>query len=152
MRAVIQRVKGASVTFEDKGETITNSIGKGFQVMLGITHEDTEMELKYIIDKIVGLRVFEDQDEKMNLSLRDVNGEILIVSQFTLYGDARKGKRPSFTDAAKPDVAIPLYNKAIDMIRDCGIDCKTGMFGADMQVAIHNDGPVTILLDSSKLF
>ena len=151
MRAVIQRVKGASVTFEDKGETITNSIGKGFQVMLGITHEDTEMELKYIIDKIVGLRVFEDQDEKMNLSLRDVNGEILIVSQFTLYADCRKGRRPSFIDAAKPDISSPLYDYFNESLRNQGIHVETGIFGADMKCALINDGPVTIVLDSDDI-
>lgn len=151
MRAVIQRVQHASVSYVEQGIVVQNSINKGFQVMLGITHNDTEDELKYIIEKIVGLRIFEDANDKMNLSLKDVDGEVLLVSQFTLYGDCRKGKRPSFTEAARPETAIPLYEKAIEMIRSNGIKCETGMFGADMQVEINNDGPVTIILDSSKI-
>lgn len=152
MRAVVQRVKQASVQFTKYNERVENSIGKGFQVMLGITHNDTEEDLKYIIDKIIGLRVFEDENEKMNLSLADVGGEVLLISQFTLYGDARKGKRPSFTEAARPEHAIVLYEKAIQMIKDNNFVCQTGFFGAEMQVHILNDGPVTILLDSSKQF
>lgn len=151
MRAIIQRVQKASVRFERDGESVKNEIGYGVQVLLGITHEDDSQDLAYIIDKIIGLRIFEDEQGKMNRSIQDVNGEILIVSQFTLYGDARKGRRPSFTEAARPECAIPLYNKAIDMIRDAGIVCKAGEFGADMLVEIHNDGPVTILLDSTKI-
>lgn len=152
MRAVIQRVKHASVQFIKDNEKIENSIGHGFQVMLGITHEDDEEDLQYIIDKIAGLRVFEDENEKMNLSIQDVGGEVLLISQFTLYGDARKGRRPSFTEAARPEHAVKLYDKAITMLDEIGIKCKTGFFGAEMQVSILNDGPVTILLDSSKLF
>lgn len=152
MRAVIQRVQKAGVTYEDNGITITNSISKGFQVMLGITHDDTEQDLKYIVDKIVGLRIFEDENEKMNLSIQDVAGEILLISQFTLYGDARKGKRPSFTEAARPEHAVLLYETAIKMIQENNISCKSGKFGSDMLVEIHNDGPVTILLDSHKNF
>ncbi|MDO4711194.1 MAG: D-aminoacyl-tRNA deacylase [Peptostreptococcaceae bacterium] len=152
MRAVIQRVRSAGVTFEHEDQIIENKINKGFQVMLGITQNDDEQDLKYIIDKILGLRVFEDENEKMNLSIQDVGGEILLISQFTLYGDARKGKRPSFTEAAKPDHASPLYEKAIEMISRSGITCRSGKFGADMLVQITNDGPVTILLDSKKTF
>ncbi len=152
MRAVVQRVTYASVSYHDDENFYKNEIRRGLQVMLGITHSDDETDLKYIIDKIVGLRIFEDEDGKMNRSITDVEGEVLIVSQFTLYGDARKGKRPSFTDAARPEKAIPLYEKAIEMIRLQGISCKTGLFGADMEVQIHNDGPVTILLDSDRLF
>ena len=152
MRAVIQRVNKASVEYYLEGKLIKNCINKGFQIMLGINQEDTLDDLNYIVDKIVGLRVFEDEEGKMNLSIGDVEGEILLVSQFTLYGDARKGRRPSFSSAARPERAIPLYEEAIRAIRDKDINCQTGMFGADMQVEIQNDGPVTILLDSSKKF
>lgn len=152
MRAVIQRVKHASVKYVENGHEVENSIRQGLQVMLGITHKDTEQDLQYIIDKIIGLRIFEDGDGKMNLSLQDVKGEILLISQFTLYGDARKGRRPGFTEAARPEYATPLYEKAIEKIIADGIICKTGLFGAEMQVNILNDGPVTILLDSSKQF
>lgn len=152
MRAVVQRVSSASVEYDSEGKTVKNQIGKGFQVMLGISQEDTKEDLVYIIEKIVGLRVFEDSDGKMNLSIKDIGGEILMVSQFTLYGDARKGRRPSFSDAARPEIATPLYEAAIDAITSHKIHCETGLFGADMQVNINNDGPVTILLDSTKLF
>lgn len=152
MRTVIQRVKSANVKYSCDGAEVINSINKGFQILLGITHDDSLKDLEYIIEKIVGLRVFEDDEGKMNLSIKEVGGEVLLVSQFTLYGDARKGKRPSFTDAARPDYAIPLYEKAIEMIKSNGLICETGKFGAEMEVTIVNDGPVTILLDSKKLF
>ncbi|WP_028828328.1 D-aminoacyl-tRNA deacylase [Proteocatella sphenisci] len=152
MRAIIQRVKYSSVEFIRNDEKIKNEISKGLQVLVGITHDDTSKDVEYIVDKITGLRIFEDENHKMNLSINDISGEILLVSQFTLYGDARKGKRPSFSDAAKPDLAIPLYESMIDNIKDKGIVCKTGEFGADMDVTIINDGPVTIMLDSKKQF
>ena len=152
MRAIVQRVKYSSVEFIKEDAKIKNEINQGFQVLLGITHDDTDKDLDYIVDKITGLRVFEDENQKLNLSIEDISGEILLVSQFTLYGDARKGKRPSFTDAARPEVAVPLYESAIEKIKAKGINCQTGEFGADMQVTIINDGPVTIMLDSKKQF
>lgn len=152
MRAIVQRVKYSSVEFIKEDAKIKNEINQGFQVLLGITHDDTDKDLDYIVDKITGLRVFEDENQKLNLSIEDISGEILLVSQFTLYGDARKGKRPSFTDAARPEVAVPLYESAIEKIKAKGINCQTGEFGADMQVTIVNDGPVTIMLDSKKQF
>lgn len=152
MRAIVQRVKYSSVEFTKDDSKVKNEINQGFQVLLGITHNDTDKDLDYIVDKITGLRVFEDENQKLNLSIEDISGEILLVSQFTLYGDARKGKRPSFTDAARPEIAIPLYENAIEKIKSKGITCQTGEFGADMQVTIINDGPVTIMLDSKKQF
>lgn len=152
MRAIVQRVKYSSVEFIKEDAKIKNEINQGFQVLLGITHDDTDKDLDYIVDKITGLRVFEDENQKLNLSIEDISGEILLVSQFTLYGDARKGKRPSFTDAARPEIAIPLYESVIEKIKAKGINCQTGEFGADMQVTIVNDGPVTIMLDSKKQF
>ena len=119
---------------------------------MGITHEDNDKDLDYIADKISGLRIFEDEQGKMNLSIDDIKGEILLISQFTLYGDCRKGRRPGFTDAARPEIAIPLYEKMIETLKLKGIKVEVGIFGADMLVDIQNDGPVTILLDSSKLF
>lgn len=152
MRAIVQRVKYSSVEFIKEDAKVKNEINQGFQVLLGITHDDTDKDLDYIVDKITGLRVFEDENQKLNLSIADISGEILLVSQFTLYGDARKGKRPSFSDAARPEIAIPLYEGAIEKIKAKGINCQTGEFGADMQVTIVNDGPVTIMLDSKKQF
>lgn len=152
MRAVVQRVRYASVTYVQDGEEICSEISTGLQVLLGITHSDSKQDVDYMVDKIAGLRIFEDEDEKMNRSLADVGGQILLVSQFTLYGDARKGKRPSFTEAARPEVAIPLYEYAVEKFSAQGILCQTGKFGAEMLVQIHNDGPVTILLDSKKIF
>ena len=152
MRAIVQRVKYSSVEFTKDDSKVKNEINQGFQVLLGITHDDTDKDLDYIVDKITGLRVFEDENQKLNLSIEDISGEILLVSQFTLYGDARKGKRPSFTDAARPEIAILLYENAIEKIKSKGINCQTGEFGADMQVTIVNDGPVTIMLDSKKQF
>lgn len=152
MRAVIQRVSYAKVSYFEDTIKIISQIGKGLQVMLGVTHDDTKQDVDYLVDKIIGLRIFEDADEKMNLSLEDVQGEILLISQFTLYGDVRKGKRPSFIEAANPTMANELYEYAIERLREKGISCKTGKFGADMKVQIDNDGPVTILLDSKKSF
>lgn len=154
MRAVVQRVKKASVKIQNTsdGDYINGEIDKGLLVFLGITHEDNDKDLDYIADKISGLRIFEDEQGKMNLSIDDIKGEILLISQFTLYGDCRKGRRPGFTDAARPEIAIPLYEKMIDTLKLKGIKLEVGIFGADMLVDIQNDGPVTILLDSSKLF
>ena len=148
MRAVIQRVKSASV--EVSGEII-GKIGKGLLVFLGVGDGDTEQDLNYIADKTAGLRIFSDEDDKMNLSVTDINGEILVVSQFTLYGDCRKGRRPNFTSSMEPKRAQEMYGMFIDRIKEKGISTAHGSFGADMQVEILNDGPVTILLDSSKI-
>lgn len=149
MRAVVQRVKEASVKVDQ--ETI-GEIKQGLLVYLGVTHEDDQSDLQYMTDKIPNLRIFEDENEKMNRSLLDVGGELLIISQFTLYGDARKGRRPSFIEAARPNVATPLYESLIENLRSQGIRVETGEFGADMKVASINDGPVTLLLDSTKGF
>ena len=150
----MKRVKKASVKIQNTsdGDYINGEIDKGLLVFLGITHEDNDKDLDYIADKISGLRIFEDEQGKMNLSIDDIKGEILLISQFTLYGDCRKGRRPGFTDAARPEIAIPLYEKMIDTLKLKGIKVEVGIFGADMLVDIQNDGPVTILLDSSKLF
>lgn len=149
MRAIIQRVKKASV--EVSGDLISQ-IDKGFLVLLAVEVEDTEDDMTYILDKTLGLRVFEDGEGKMNLSLKDVEGELIIVSQFTLYGDVRKGKRPSFIKSAKGEKAERFYNNFVEKVRERGFVCKTGIFGADMQVSLINDGPVTIQLDSSKIY
>ena len=149
MRAVVQRVSSSKVTVD--GE-VTGEINKGLLVLLGVTHEDTSKDVDYIIDKVLNLRIFEDENEKMNLSLKDVGGELLVVSQFTLYGDCRKGRRPSFSSAARPEVATKLYEEFIEKARKEGIVTKTGQFGAHMMVYLTNDGPVTILLESNRDF
>ncbi|MCR2042532.1 D-aminoacyl-tRNA deacylase [Anaerosalibacter massiliensis] len=149
MRAVVQRVNYSSVTVDNKK---IGEIDKGLLVFLGVGKEDTEEDLNYLVNKILGLRIFEDENEKMNLSLLDIKGELLVVSQFTLYGDARKGKRPSFTSSASPDMAEKLYRNFIEKSKKYDIKVKEGIFGADMKVSIENDGPVTILLDSKKNF
>lgn len=148
MRAVIQRVTQASVSIEGK---TAGSIGRGFLVLLGVHVSDEKVDADYIIKKISGLRIFEDEAGKMNLPLAEVGGELLIVSQFTLYGDARHGNRPSFTEAALPEKAVPLYEYTVTELRK-NFNVATGVFGADMQVSLVNDGPVTILLDSKKQF
>lgn len=148
MRAVIQRVSEAKVII---GQETVGQIGRGYMVLLGIEHVDTEQDADYICDKIIGLRVFEDDQGKMNLGILDVNGAILLISQFTLYGDARHGRRPSFIKAARPEQAIPLYEYAIRRLSQ-SVPVETGRFGAEMQVALVNDGPVTILLESKRLF
>jgi D-tyrosyl-tRNA(Tyr) deacylase len=131
---------------------ITGEIGKGLLVLLGVAHEDTEAAADYLADKIVGLRVFEDPDGKMNLGVADAGGAVLVVSQFTLYGDVRRGKRPSFDRAARPERANELYEYFVARIRAAGLRCETGRFQAMMDVELVNDGPVTILLDSDKAF
>ncbi|BBE31377.1 D-aminoacyl-tRNA deacylase [Tepiditoga spiralis] len=150
MRAVIQRVLNASVAVDEK---TVGSIKNGILVLLGISPEDTEKDIKWLADKILGLRIFEDEQEKMNKSLLDINGELLIISQFTLYGDCRKGKRPSFTLSAKPELAKKMYDKFVNyIINNYDIKVETGIFQADMKVSLVNDGPVTFMLDSTKLF
>lgn len=148
MRAVVQRVKHSSVSVD--GE-IVGSIQKGFNVLLGVEKGDTESDLKYIGDKLLNLRIFEDEDEKMNLSILDTKGQMLIISQFTLLGDCRKGRRPSFIEAARPEQANALYEKLVAYLKEY-VKVETGVFQADMEVNICNDGPVTVLLDSKKKF
>ena len=149
MRAVVQRVNYANVKVDEK---IVGEIDKGLLVFLGIGENDDNTDLKYMVDKILGLRIFEDDLGKMNLSLRDINGEILVVSQFTLYGDVRRGKRPSFSSSADPKLAEDIYEEFIRLCKKEGIKTETGIFGAHMNVKIENDGPVTILIDSNKIF
>lgn len=149
MRIVIQRVKEASVTVEDN---LVSKIGKGLLVLVGITQTDTEKDVDFIAEKIVNARIFTDSEDKMNLSVKDINGEILIVSQFTLYGDIRKGRRPSFTSAANGEISEPLYELLCKKVEQMGFAVKKGIFGADMLVNLVNDGPVTILLESDRSF
>lgn len=146
MRCVVQRVNSASVTVD--GEII-GKIGKGFLVLLGICDDDTEADVKWMADKIIGLRVFSDENDKMNLSLEDVSGEILAVSQFTLYGDCKKGRRPNFTKAGNPQFAEKMYEEFVAYLKS-KISVKTGKFGADMKVLLENDGPVTLIIDSKE--
>ena len=148
MRAVLTCVKSASVTVD--GREIAN-IGKGFLILLGVTHEDTEAQAVKLADKLMGLRVFEDENGKMSRSLEDVGGEVLVVSQFTLYGNCRKGRRPEFLAAARPEVAVPLYEKFVALCRDKGFRVQTGEFGAYMDVASVNDGPMTLIVDTDLL-
>ena len=145
MRALIQRVSQASVSVDDK---VIGRIGRGLVVLLGVRQGDTEAAARYLADKIVNLRIFEDDEGKMNRSLLDVGGEILAISQFTLYADTRKGRRPSFIDAARPEVSQPLYDRFVQFIKESGLSVQEGEFGAHMLVNIQNDGPVTIMLDS----
>jgi len=144
VRAVVQRVNQASVTV---GDQVVGHIGRGLLVLLGIKTNDTEAEAKWMAQKIARLRIFADDESKFNLSLRDVEGSALVVSQFTLYGDARKGRRPSFSDAAPPDLAEPLVNRFVELLRAEELPVETGVFGALMQGEIHNDGPVTLILE-----
>jgi D-tyrosyl-tRNA(Tyr) deacylase len=144
MRIVLQRVSGASVTI---GGRVSGVIGTGFCLLVGFTHGDTKAQVDWMAEKVAGLRLFSDEAGKMNLGLTDVGGAVLVVSQFTLYGDATKGRRPSFIDAARPEVAIPLYQGFLDALRRLNLTVASGEFGADMQVEIHNDGPVTMILD-----
>ncbi len=149
MRAVVQRVSEASVAVEG---AVVGKIGPGLLVLLGVSTSDTEADADYLAEKIAGLRIFEDADGKMNRSLADVGGAVLAISQFTLYGDVRRGKRPSFDDAARPERARELYEHFVAQIRRRNLRCETGQFQAMMSVSLVNEGPVTILLDSSKLF
>lgn len=144
MRVLIQRVSHASVTVQ--GQTIS-TIGKGLLILLGVGHGDGEEQVKFLAEKAANLRIFEDQQGKTNLSVLDVQGEAIVVSQFTLYADTRKGRRPSFIDAALPDVAEPLVNRFVELLRGHGVPTQTGKFGNHMHVEIHNDGPVTIWLE-----
>lgn len=145
MRAVVQRVSRASVVID--GETV-GAIDAGLLILLGITHADTPEQARWLAEKIAGLRIFNDADGKMNRDLQEIGGAVLIVSQFTLYGDCKKGKRPSFIDAAPPAIAIPLYEAFINGVKSLGIPVATGRFGADMKVELVNDGPVTLIVDS----
>jgi len=146
MRVVLQRVSQASVTID--GRT-AGAIGRGFCLLVGLTHGDTAATVDWMAEKVAGLRLFPDADGKMNLGLDEVGGGVLVISQFTLYGDAAKGRRPSFIDAARPETAVPLYERFVSALRTRGLEVATGEFGADMQVEIHNDGPVTLILERS---
>jgi len=148
MRAVIQRVKKASVTIDNK---FVSTIEQGLLILLGIENEDGQEDIDWLTNKIVNMRIFNDEDHKMNLSIQDVKGEILVVSQFTLHASTKKGNRPSFINAAKPDVSVPLYNKFVQLLTiKHQKKVKTGEFGADMDVELINDGPVTIIIDSKQ--
>lgn len=149
MRAVIQRVKRASVSVDDESVA---QIGKGLLVLIGVGKEDVEEDARYIAEKLSCLRIFEDSDGKMNLSVRDIEGSVLVVSQFTLFADCRKGRRPSFVDAGEPGRAQQLYQRVIDILNESGLPAYGGIFQASMDVELVNDGPVTILLDSKKGF
>jgi D-aminoacyl-tRNA deacylase len=144
MRVVLQRVSRASVIIRGR---VTGAIDQGFCLLVGFTHGDTDAQVDWMADKVAGLRLFSDAEGKMNLGLSEMAGGVLVISQFTLYGDATKGRRPSFIDAAGPDVAAPLYQRFVAALRSRGLDVATGEFGAAMQVEIHNDGPVTLILD-----
>ena len=144
MRVVLQRVSSASVTIDGR---VAGAIGRGFCLLVGFTHGDTPAQVDWMAEKVAGLRLFSDAAGKMNLGLEEVGGGILAVSQFTLYGDTAKGRRPSFIDAARPELAIPLYQRFLEALRRLGLTVAAGEFGADMQVEIHNDGPVTLILD-----
>ena len=148
MRAVLTRVKHASVTIDGK---VHGQIGEGFLILLGITHEDTEAQAVKLADKLTGLRIFEDENGKMNRGLDEVKGELLVGSQFTLYGNCKKGRRPEFLAAARPDVAIPLYEKFVELCRAKGFHTETGEFGAYMAVDSVNDGPFTLIVDTKDL-
>ena len=148
MRAVLTRVKHASVTIDGK---IHGQIGEGFLILLGVTHEDTEVQAVKLAEKLTSLRIFEDENGKMNRGLDEVQGQLLVVSQFTLYGNCKKGRRPEFLAAARPEVAIPLYEKFVEACRDRGFHTETGEFGADMQVESLNDGPLTLVVDTDQL-
>ncbi|MDP3387407.1 MAG: D-aminoacyl-tRNA deacylase [Eubacteriales bacterium] len=149
MRAVVQRVSKAEVLVDN---SILGRINKGLLILLGVAEEDSDADIGYMVDKTLNLRIFEDENDKMNLSVQDIKGEILVISQFTLHGDARKGRRPSFSKAGNPQKAEALYNQYIHQLRNSGITVESGRFAAYMEVGLVNDGPVTILLDSTKLF
>ncbi|CAJ1313962.1 D-aminoacyl-tRNA deacylase [Paenibacillus nuruki] len=145
MRVIVQRCKQASVTVN---EEIVGQIDKGLMVLVGVTHQDTVEDAKYLAGKVAGIRIFEDENGKMNLGLQEIGGQVLSVSQFTLYGDCRKGKRPGFSDAARPEVATPVYEAFNSALRELGLVVETGIFGADMDVSLTNWGPVTLIIDS----
>lgn len=147
MRVVLQRVSHASVTVEEK---VIGKIERGFLLLVGVTHDDAIEDMEYLVRKIVQMRIFEDEEGKLNRSIQDIGGEILSVSQFTLYADTKKGNRPSFSKAAPGDVALEMFEQFNGLLRDTGIPVETGQFGADMKVELLNDGPVTILLDSKN--
>lgn len=149
MRVVVQRVTSSKVIVNDN---VIGSINKGFNLLIGFSKEDTEEDLLYLKDKIINLRIFEDENDKINLSLLDVKGDILAISQFTLYGDCRKGRRPNFMEAEGGDKAKALYERFIELLKETNLKIETGEFGAHMKVDIQNDGPVTIILDSKKNF
>ncbi|HOK08457.1 MAG TPA: D-aminoacyl-tRNA deacylase [Candidatus Hydrogenedens sp.] len=149
MRAVVQRVTSASVDVDNQ---TVGKIGKGLLVFLSVDEQDTEADIEYTVNKITELRIFNDEEGKFNLSLYDVKGEMLVVSQFTLHGDCRRGRRPSFSTAARPEKAVPYYEKFVQTVRDKGFHVETGVFAAHMFVSLVNDGPVTILIDSKKVF
>ncbi|MEN3042976.1 MAG: D-aminoacyl-tRNA deacylase [Fervidobacterium sp.] len=149
MRAVVQRVTKASVSVDS---VIVGKINKGVVILLGVGKDDNIDDAKYMAEKIVNLRIFDDKNGKMNLSLLEVNGEALIISQFTLYGDCRKGRRPSYTESASPLIAQQLYEKFVELVASYGVFVQTGIFGEHMEVEIHNNGPVTLLIDSKKGF
>ncbi|MGH7499451.1 MAG: D-aminoacyl-tRNA deacylase [Gemmatimonadales bacterium] len=146
MKVVLQRVLRASVTIDGQ---VAGAIGRGFCLLVGFTHTDTDVQVDWLADKVAGLRLFSDAEGKMNLGLRDVGGALLVVSQFTLYGDTEKGRRPSFIAAARPDTAVPLYERFLAALKGLGFEVAAGCFGADMLVEIHNDGPVTLILERS---
>ena len=149
MRVLVQRVARAEVRVREEGggERVAGRIGRGLALLVGFTHDDADDAVAWMADKVLGLRVFPDGEGKMNLALADVGGGLLVVSQFTLYGDARRGKRPAFVDAARPEVAIPLYERFVARLRAAGVTVETGEFGANMQVELVNDGPVTLWLE-----
>jgi D-tyrosyl-tRNA(Tyr) deacylase len=146
MRVVLQRVSRASVTIDGR---VAGEIERGFCLLVGFTHGDTAAQVDWMAEKVAGLRLFSDAEGKMNLGLGEVDGALLVISQFTLYGDTAKGRRPSFIDAARPETAIPLYQRFLAALRERGLNVAAGEFGADMQVEIHNDGPVTLILERS---
>jgi len=148
MRAVLSKVQSASVRVD--GQTV-GQIGRGYLILLGVAHEDTEVQCRKLADKLCSLRIFDDENDKINLSLDDVGGEILVISQFTLYGNCRKGRRPEFLNAARPEVAIPLYERFVTLCREKGYHVETGEFGAHMAVESVNDGPFTLVVDTNDL-
>jgi D-tyrosyl-tRNA(Tyr) deacylase len=149
MRAVWQKVENASVKVDHK---ITGEIGRGVLLFIGVEKGDTAKDIKYIVDKCVNLRLFEDENGRFNHSLLDTGGEVLLVSQFTLHGDCRRGRRPSFSSAARPETALKIYNDTVKALKETGVNVETGIFQADMKVSLTNDGPVTVMLDSRKTF
>lgn len=149
MRAVVQRVSSSNVKVD---EEVTGQINRGLLVLLAVSNDDELKDIDYMVDKIVNLRIFEDENDKMNLSLLDIGGELLVVSQFTLFGDCRKGRRPGFSDAARPEMADDYYIKFVEKARSLGIKTETGKFRSHMMVELVNDGPVTLLIDSKKVF